>query len=1109
MQNALKNNSNEERSIQNKDKQNPEKSSSSNGTPEVLASMEVSDGVNKRPFRGLGLLNKSQLKLASYIKQNKNVTLEGTKRFMDKSGEYYLKNIQLQNKRKDNVRKSLNQPLNLENCLNKKDINRIKRKASKIVTLLPENSLTPIPKKKDVKEGFLASNLDKKELNDAQRTAVFIRRMEYSTSMKRQVIENRNMKIQAKKIALIQEWWKAMFKIIKLQKNIRGFLFRKKLMNNLEHQEKLLQFITEFDNIHTYHLYKQFMDNLKKKRDYEKNKLMEKCEDFNDKMDNLEKMHNYKNFKDCFKKWRANTKKQRKQALDDLCKKLRDILLNKEKQEKKNVLDKLKQKVKEDKLNNKINNFRKKQAKKQLINALKKLHNANLLKKKKEEEEKQKELEREKEKEKELEKEKEKANKLEISSKINYLEVIDKKDNLENKTPKKENQIFISPQNEINILKESPKKILLTQTYQGFSLISPDNVKFYFEEPSKKRNKLIHNNKISNQIDDVITFMKNKEDEKKILAILNEIFEQAKHVIAKEDEKKYLEDPNLEKIKNKKKAKKKKKIEDDNNDKKEDEIIIKPIHLLQKKIIEDNDNNKDKKEEPLERRSLLFSLKIELPKENDNNKSMKKRIAYRRSPKRTGLKNKRYLKNALDKWKRNSKLLKNQELYEKYKKKVLQDLLKNYKKCLLRFLKKYFDKWRSIVDKEKEREEKEREEKEKEEEAAEENLKYKKKPKFEFKNDLIEDEYEQETINEKDTFKPTYALPKQNIYLKQLENNKIDDEDNQEPIDTNDVNKIFNSINEKLLPYKKKYNERNYLPNEDTNDNDNDNYIMEEINPDDQTEQISKIQNEKKNKKNLNNNNHTGDTSSDESYLSGMTLILNNKEIKEPMNYISQSFFINKKNQKNRSPNRIDANNSKGEIYKINQIPNMMKGDFGYFIDNNPKILSKKNPRIQVTRATCDLGNIINNGNINININANNDNDFLQKIIKNCDYDLYANQKSKSKRDKWYSMSVPFNQLKQSLDYSKIINKNETMEKNISNEINNNNNNYTLQEMNCSQFYKSPKRLSFKKNNYGDNLKSKSNTPLIIIPGKQKRNIHKSLSPFHSNYIRNNNDISN
>ena len=36
-------------------------------------------------------------------------------------------------------------------------------------------------------------------------------------------------------------------------------------MNNIEQQEKLLQFTTEFDSIHSYHLYKQFMYNLKKK----------------------------------------------------------------------------------------------------------------------------------------------------------------------------------------------------------------------------------------------------------------------------------------------------------------------------------------------------------------------------------------------------------------------------------------------------------------------------------------------------------------------------------------------------------------------------------------------------------------------------------------------------------------------------------------------------------------------------------------------------------------------------------------------------------------------------------------------------------------------------
>ena len=59
----------------------------------MIASLETFDGANKKPFKATGLLNKSQLKLASYIKANKDVTLQGTKRFTDKSGEYYLKNI--------------------------------------------------------------------------------------------------------------------------------------------------------------------------------------------------------------------------------------------------------------------------------------------------------------------------------------------------------------------------------------------------------------------------------------------------------------------------------------------------------------------------------------------------------------------------------------------------------------------------------------------------------------------------------------------------------------------------------------------------------------------------------------------------------------------------------------------------------------------------------------------------------------------------------------------------------------------------------------------------------------------------------------------------------
>ena len=344
--------------------------------------METSDGVAKKPFRATGLLNKSQLKLASYIKANNDVTLHGTKRFTDKSGEYYLKNVQLQNRKQDpNSKKinSLNNPQNLENCLNNINISKIRRRASKIVTLLPENSLTPIPKKEGINRTGMANGYGKKELKNAERTAVFIRRMEYATSMKRHMENGKNMKGNAKKIVLIQEWWKTMFKIIKLQKNIRGFLFRKKLMNNLEHQEKLLQFITEFDNIHNYHLYRNFMDNLKKKRDFEKAKLMEKCEDFNEKLDNLEKLHNSKNLKKFFDKWKDNAKQKRKEDLDNLAKKLNDLFTTRLRKTNLDTLRTIKDAGKndDDKLNDKIKDFQERMAKNNFMRDLIRAHRLN------------------------------------------------------------------------------------------------------------------------------------------------------------------------------------------------------------------------------------------------------------------------------------------------------------------------------------------------------------------------------------------------------------------------------------------------------------------------------------------------------------------------------------------------------------------------------------------------------------------------------------------------------------------------------------------------------------------------------------------------------------
>ena len=192
--------------------------------------------LNKLGKKPVTLLNRAQLQLASYIKEHSDVNLKGTKRFSDKSGEYYLKNILLGRKdinKRFLQRLSLTKPQNIFDCIERaKDVQVISKKANKIITVLPENSLTPIPFKNDVK-----NEIDKKMLNDAERTAVFIRRNEYAkgvfnnnNNMNNNVKKNVIFGLNLQKIVEIQKWWKMMFKIIYIQKVFRGFLYRKKKM---------------------------------------------------------------------------------------------------------------------------------------------------------------------------------------------------------------------------------------------------------------------------------------------------------------------------------------------------------------------------------------------------------------------------------------------------------------------------------------------------------------------------------------------------------------------------------------------------------------------------------------------------------------------------------------------------------------------------------------------------------------------------------------------------------------------------------------------------------------------------------------------------------------
>ena len=270
----------------------------------------------RKPFNKNGLLNKSQLKLASYIEQNKDITLTGTKRFTDKSGEYYQKNVQLQ-KKQDKVgpltkKLSLTKPQNLDNCFNKLNgnINKIRRNATKIITILPENSLTPIPVKEQNSIKGMAQAFNKKQYKNAERVAVFIRRMEYSNGVINHMKPVKKNNEYINKVIFIQEWWRTIYKVLMIQKWTRGFIFRKNLMKLLEHQENILKFITTFYNIHGFHLYRTFFDNLKKMLNAINSKRTEMLEDFSEKMEKIENMNNLRKLKNKFLKWKHKIRKK-------------------------------------------------------------------------------------------------------------------------------------------------------------------------------------------------------------------------------------------------------------------------------------------------------------------------------------------------------------------------------------------------------------------------------------------------------------------------------------------------------------------------------------------------------------------------------------------------------------------------------------------------------------------------------------------------------------------------------------------------------------------------------------------------------------------------------
>ena len=185
------------------------------------------------------------MKYNSFIKEHKDITMSGTKRYENKSGEYYLQN--LVKFQKNNLNQKSITTLNLKNNSDKKNNNSTNYKSNKNLIKIKKKKLNdeliPIPIVKQ--NNKLKNDYEKKNLNNAMDNAKYIRRYQYSNNIAQRQIQQyketqKNEKIYLNKIKYIQIWWKTIYQIIKIQKYLRGYLYRIKLISLLDQREEYI-----------------------------------------------------------------------------------------------------------------------------------------------------------------------------------------------------------------------------------------------------------------------------------------------------------------------------------------------------------------------------------------------------------------------------------------------------------------------------------------------------------------------------------------------------------------------------------------------------------------------------------------------------------------------------------------------------------------------------------------------------------------------------------------------------------------------------------------------------------------------------------------------------
>ena len=177
------------------------------------------------------------------------------KKYMSKSSKektinkyfYSSENMKIKNQKKmqDNLCRNNNNKINYNNYLNKSNyVIKVKTKMNQNEKNI--NNIHINEKKKELATNLILESIQNVDFNKNNLSDIFKNsknhRRHCSNIISRKYIENhiesqKKQKIILEKINFVQLWWKTIFQIIKIQKNVRGFLYRQRLIEELDREE--------------------------------------------------------------------------------------------------------------------------------------------------------------------------------------------------------------------------------------------------------------------------------------------------------------------------------------------------------------------------------------------------------------------------------------------------------------------------------------------------------------------------------------------------------------------------------------------------------------------------------------------------------------------------------------------------------------------------------------------------------------------------------------------------------------------------------------------------------------------------------------------------------